>query len=263
MIKRSWITNNDHIFKSFTQWIFQRFLDRQKIFVSGYNLGELKKKIQLHLGLLLLMTVTVCHSYQISDQNTNQNENEWSLFDGKTLDGWEITDFGLQGSVHVEDSSIILERGNGATGITWKGDILLINYEVTLEAMRVEGIDFFCGLTFPVYEDALTLVVGGWGGKVVGLSCIDGFDASDNETCLLQSFQNNRWYTIRLRVTEEAVTAWIDDKKLVDFLLEDHELSLRPEVWLSYPFGIASWRTTAALRNIKIKKIVPDPENKP
>ncbi len=262
-MKRTWIINNDHIFKSFTQQIFQRSWNKQKAFVSGHCFGKMKKRVPLHIGLFLLMTATVCSSNQMIDQNADKNENEWSLFDGKTLDGWEVTDFGLQGPVYVKEGSIILERGNGATGITWKKDIPLINYEVTLEAMRVDGIDFFCGLTFPVYEDALTLVVGGWGGKVIGLSCIDGFDASDNETCILQSFQNNQWYTIRLRVTKEAVTAWIDDKKMVDFLLEDHELSLRSEVLLSYPFGIASWRTTAALRNIRIKEIMPDVQNTP
>ncbi len=209
--------------------------------------------------ILFLIIIFGCHSSQQISQNTNQNEqNEWILFDGETLDGWEITDFGLQGPVYVEEGLIVLERGNGATGITWLGDIPWINYEVTLEAMRMEGIDFFCGLTFPVYESALTLVVGGWGGSVVGLSCIDGFDAADNETFILRSFQNNRWYRIRLRVTEEAVLAWIDDKEMVNFFLDDHELSLRPEVYLSYPFGIASWRTTAALRNIQIKKILSE-----
>jgi len=32
----------------------------------------------------------------------------------------------------------------------------------------------------------------------------------------------------------------------------ENHLSIRPEVELSRPFGIASWRTTAALKNIRI-----------
>jgi len=33
------------------------------------------------------------------------------------------------------------------------------------------------------------------------------------------------------------------------------ELSIRPEVELSRPFGITSWYTTAELRNIRLEKI--------
>jgi hypothetical protein len=50
--------------------------------------------------------------------------------------------------------------------------------------------------------------------------------------------------------------ATIDSVKVVDFIIGDKKLSIRPEVSLSKPFGIASWRTTAALRNIRVKRIV-------
>ena len=63
------------------------------------------------------------------------------------------------------------------------------------------------------------------------------------------------WYHIRLQVTETKIMAWIDDKQVVDFTIDDHKLGIRPEVDLSRPFGIASWNTTAALRNIWLKKL--------
>src|SRR5262249_41529542 len=69
-----------------------------------------------------------------------------TLFDGKTLAGWKITDFAGHGDVTVKDGTIRLETGI-MTGITWSNDLPRINYEITLEAMRVEGSDFFCGLT--------------------------------------------------------------------------------------------------------------------
>jgi hypothetical protein len=97
--------------------------------------------------------------------------------------------------------------------------------------------------------------VGGWGGPVVGLSTIDGVDASENETKMLMSFEKNRWYDIRLEVTSEKISAWIDDENVVDFKIGDHRIGIRPEVSLSRPFGIASWNTTAALRNIRVKKL--------
>lgn len=179
-----------------------------------------------------------------------------SLFDGKSLSGWATPNFGGQGIVRVENSSIILEMGDGCTGITYaRDDFPRIDYEVTLEAMRIDGTDFFCGMTFPVGKDPCTLIVGGWGGTVVGLSSIDGMDASDNSTSMMKKFDKNRWYQIRLRVTKKTIMAWIDGQRIVDFEIDDHKLSIRSEVLLSRPFGITSWNTTAALRNICIKQL--------
>ena len=81
----------------------------------------------------------------------------------------------------MENAKLVLNMGDGATGVTWDGDFDFptMNYEVSLKAMRVNGNDFFCGMTFPVNDDHLTLVVGGWSGTVIGLSCLDGYDASD------------------------------------------------------------------------------------
>ena len=55
------------------------------------------------------------------------------------------------------------------TGITWTNEMPRMGYEISLEAMRVEGSDFFCGLTFPVGKDYLSLIVGGWGGRRGGV----------------------------------------------------------------------------------------------
>src|SRR5437764_399632 len=76
---------------------------------------------------------------------------EWhSLFDGKSLGKWKPSEFATQGSVEVKDGQIILGFGDGCSGITWKDEFPKTNFEIRVEAMRVEGSDFFCGLTFPV-----------------------------------------------------------------------------------------------------------------
>src|SRR6266496_2287508 len=125
---------------------------------------------------------------------------DWvSLFDGKTLTGWTISDFAGTGAVRTDNDRITLESGV-MTGVTWTNDIPRMNFEVELEAMRVSGSDFFCALTFPVATNPCTLVVGGWGGGVVGLSSLDGEDAANNETTKYMNFENGRWYKIRLRV---------------------------------------------------------------
>lgn len=181
------------------------------------------------------------------------------LFDGTSLAGWEVTGFGEHGPVTVRNGAIVLGTGNPMTGITWKGDFPRMNYEVTLEAMRVEGRDFFSTITFPVGDDPCSLVVGGWGGTVVGLSSIEGADASENETSQGMRFENGRWYRIRLRVTDEKIQAWIDDQQVVDFTHVDRLLSIRVEVAPNKPFGIATWRTTGALRNLELREIPAGP----
>lgn len=208
--------------------------------------------------LLVFLTLSACRGGQ-KEQKTGIIEkpaisDSTFIFNGRNLDGWEITNFGPQGPVYVSGDQVILGMGDGCTGITYKKAFPEINYKVTLEAKRVDGIDFFCGMTFPVEKDPCTLIVGGWGGTTVGLSSIDGKDASENETTRLMKFEKDRWYRIGLLVKKNEIKAWIDDSLVVDFKLNGKRLSIRPEVELSKPFGIASWRTTAALRNIKVVK---------
>jgi hypothetical protein len=209
--------------------------------------------------ILIVLSLLSCKDGQKEQKKSQSEITEISdstlIFDGKSLRGWETTNFGPQGPVYVSGGEIILGMGDGCTGITWKRDFPTTNYEVTLDAMRVAGNDFFCGMTFPVVKDPCTLIVGGWGGTTVGLSSIDGMDASENETTTLRKFDKNRWYHIRLVVTGIDIQAWIDSVKVVDFTIGDKELSIRPEVELSKPFGIASWNTTAALRNIRVEQI--------
>jgi hypothetical protein len=189
-----------------------------------------------------------------TEQVVTQKDSTY-LFNGISLDGWEITNFGPQGPVDVSGGEIILGMGDGCTGITWKRDFPEINYKVTLEAKRLSGTDFFCGMTFPVGKDPCSLIVGGWGGTVVGLSSIDNYDASENETTTFMGFEMNRWYNICLEVREDSIKASIDNEPVVRFAIGNKRLSIRPEVDLSKPFGIASWRTTAALRNIRVELI--------
>ena len=181
---------------------------------------------------------------------------EWkALFDGTSLQGWRETPFSGRGKVRVEDGAIVL--GNGAmTGITWTGAFPKSNYEVRLEAMRVNGLDFFAGITFPVHESFCSWINGGWGGVVVGLSSLDGMDASENETSTSRDFENGRWYALRLRVTDSSIQAWIDDEPVIAVSIANREIDLRPgEIDLSKPFGIASYSTTAKLRKLEYRTL--------
>ncbi len=184
---------------------------------------------------------------------------EISLFDGKSLGQWAVTDFGGQGDVYVKDGAIYLEMGNDMTGVNWTGPVVRMNYEITLEAMRVSGSDFFCGLTFPVAENPCSLILGGWGGGVCGLSNIDYYDAANNETTRFISFEDNKWYRVRLRVTPDRIQAWLDDEELVNIETTGRKIDIRAEVDLSQPLGIATWQTTGAIRNIQLQTLPEQP----
>ena len=178
------------------------------------------------------------------------------LFDGKTLAGWQETAFSGRGEVECRSNLLVLNMGDPFTGVNYTNEIPKMNYEVALDAMRATGSDFFCGLTVPVGESWCSLIVGGWGGSLLGISSIDTLDASENETTKFVNFEDGRWYRIRLRITERRIQAWLDGEKMVDVDTTGRRISLRPgEIEMSKPFGIAAWQTTALVREIRIRPV--------
>ena len=178
-----------------------------------------------------------------------------SLFDGKSLAGWKVTQFGGEGEVKVENGQIVLDYGNSLTGITSKRPFPKTNYEIALEARRLAGTDFFCALTFPVGKSHCSLILGGWGGTVVGLSSIDGQDASQNETTQYQRFDDKKWYKVRVQVTPKQIRVWLDGKQIIDQSIVDRKIDTRVEVDLSKPLGIATWETRGAVRKIRYRSL--------
>ena len=210
-----------------------------------------------HTHLLrLLIAVLACLA--AGAQNTRKDSGQsgqWQpLFDGKSLQGWRETPFTGHGAVRSEKGEIILTAGAPMTGITWAGGYPRTNYEIRFEGARLEGGDFFASLTFPFGDSFGTWVAGGWGGDIVGLSSIDGWDASDNETRSYFNFEKGRWYGMRLRVTDDRIEAWIDDKEIVNVNVAGRRIGLRfGEIKLSAPLGFASYNTTGAVRKIEYR----------
>jgi hypothetical protein len=193
--------------------------------------------------------------------------NVWkSLFNGKDLGQWKpVTkyDFKEHGKIEVKDGTLIYHEGQAASGVRWTGEFPKMNYELTLEAQRVKGSDFFCGLTFPFKDNGLTLIMGGWGGGVVGLSCIDGYYAIDNETAQYKEFKNGEWYHVRVRATEKRIDVFLDDEHLIELEPADRKLEVSWEMEPCLPLGLASWYTTGAVRNIRYRLLEDVPAEKP
>ena len=191
---------------------------------------------------------------------TNRPADQWTpLFDGRSLANWKASSFPESKSEpRVEEGMIVLPAGTDLTGVTFTGGALpTTNYEIELQAKRIAGNDFFCGLTFPVADSHASLIVGGWGGELCGISSLNGDDAAHNETGSSRRFEQNRWYLIRVRVTPGRIEAFIDNEQIVDVDVSDRHVGVRWEVEPSRPLGIASWQTTAALRNIRLRHISP------
>lgn len=187
----------------------------------------------------------------------------WSpLFNGKDLDGWKATEFGGEGEVSFEKGHVVIGQGVDLSGITsQRKDLPKTNYEIEFEAQRFNGSDFFVGLTFPVMDSHCSLICGGWGGGVTGLSSIDGMDAVENETTGHFNFENGQWYKIRLKVTPEKIEAWLDGKSLVDVEFTGQRIDVRFEMDLCKPLSFASYQSTAYIRNARIRTLPAAPKS--
>ena len=124
-----------------------------------------------------------------------------------------------------------------------------------MQAMRVEGRDFFAGITFPVGDSFCSLILGGWGGTVIGLSSVNDEDASQNQTSQSMEFEQGRWYNVRIRVTDATIETWLDDRQIIKQDLKGNKITIRVEMEPSLSLGVASYRTKAALRDIRLRRL--------
>ena len=180
-----------------------------------------------------------------------------SLFDGNTLSGWEIVQYGGEGEPYAKNGILVLPMAvNGSmTGVCWVGDSLPVNnYVIYYEARRVEGHDIFAGLSFPYGDTFASLILGGWAGIVNGLSCINGYDASENETTRLFSLKDNEWYPVQLCVTTDSIRATVGSDQVVDMATAGKKIHLRGGLMNS---GLTLWTylSTGEIRNLRIKKL--------
>jgi len=220
-----------------------------------------------------------------ADDETTKDDQKWtSLFDGTTLDGWTVSKLDADKKIEIQDGCIIVGRDDLASGIKYDKPFPKSNYEILYQAKRVKGYDFFGTITFPVKESHCSFITGGWSGYVIGLSSINGYDASENETTAFHDFKDKQWYQFRVRVSDDRITVWCypvgkdgkvieapkDDPKAgdaarkeiekpkVDLALKDKNLSTRLEVTFFKPLGFSTWNTEGHLRDIKYRELTAE-----
>lgn len=197
-------------------------------------------------------TTTASAQLELDDPGADKKEPEvkWiPLLAKDSLEGWEPTNFGGEGSVEIKDGVLMLGRGDPLTGVTSKKkDLPTDKYEMRWKAKRVDGTDFFAGVTFPIGKEHCSFICGGWGGGLVGISSINGNDASENETSSFRDFKNNKWYSFRVRVESKVLKVWIDDEEVVSLDREGKSFSLRAEVLSSRPLGYCAFQSVTEVK---------------
>jgi len=194
-------------------------------------------------------------------------ETEIVLFDGQSLDGWDVigqfpvpaTDgSGAGGSVSLEDGALVLGAGHPLTGAEWTGGAPRMDYEIKFEAKRISGDQDFC-LAFPVHSSACLLQAGGWQNELLGLDELNQLHPPDNMTGQRFELEQDRWYRFVLRVTPKSLAVSVDGEPLIDFPIAGHTFSLDPK-WrnMRIPALGTAWATTAAFRNIRLRTLRKD-----
>jgi hypothetical protein len=185
---------------------------------------------------------------------------EWKLLSAEFASSWKAAGMAEEGFISIKDGEISLQPGQPMTGVrfeAWDSARLpLTRYAIEYEAMRVEGNDFFGTVTFPVHDSHVSLVIGGWGGTLVGISSIDDLDASENATTGNAFFKNNEWHQVRVEVRDDDLRVWIGGKLFVNVSTKGHKLGLRPgDIEKCVPFGFASYATQARIRGVIIRRL--------
>ncbi|MEM9585833.1 MAG: DUF1080 domain-containing protein [Planctomycetota bacterium] len=209
------------------------------------------------ISVVLLLMVGLQVTVASADESANEATKVKATKQGwqPMVKHWRAVDFGGDGPVTIEPTLLTLGYGDPMTGIRWNQPFPKQNFEVRMEARRTDGNDFFCGLTFPVGDGSCSLILGGWGGGVVGLSSIDGADASENPTSDYKQFHNDQWYKIRVRVDHQQIQCWVDEKSIVKQERGDHEFEVRFEMDPTLPIGLANYQCESEFRKLEFRRI--------
>ena len=157
----------------------------------------------------------------------------------------------------VENGQIILEAGKDLTGITWTGEKPPDrNYELDAAGQARRGRGLFCRGHLPCRRLVL-LADSRWVGRH-GRRAVEHQRygrVGERDVAVNRVRRRAAGTTIRLRVTAEKIEAWLDERRIVDVALKGNQIDTRIEMILSQPIGMASWRTKAALRDIRLRRL--------
>lgn len=215
----------------------------------------MKRFLGICLAICVIFGMNVPGAAAADGQATGGQDEGWvDIFNGVDLTGWKVPNFGGEGEVTVDDGIMTIGMGAMVSGVAYTGEFLpRSNFEIEVVARRTMGFDFIAAITFPIGDGFATFINGGWGGGVFGLSCIDGFDASENDTMCLLTTENDVWYTYRVRVTNERVQCFVDGKEVVNRARDASTFSTRFEVEYTRPLGVSNYCSETQVKSIRYR----------
>jgi|GEM_PF-4155081 len=128
----------------------------------------------------------------------------------------------VQGTLLGEQA--VLEFGTDLAGQT---------YRLRSTFVRTSGNDTV-GYTFPVGKSSVSLILGGWGDKFIGLFDIPANETDINATRLNAGLQNNQLYSVQIDVVQVSdekyqIVVHLDGKKIIDWLATPDTIAAQPD----------------------------------
>lgn len=186
----------------------------------------------------------------------------WDLLGAAMVPQWQALTIEGAGKPQIGPGEIVLPEGAPMTAVRFGGweamGLPVVDYAIEYEAMRVAGQDFFGAVTFPIrsLKTCATLVNGGWGGGLVGISNIDEQSANENATRSEHRFVNGQWYRFRLEVRSEEIKGWLDGRLIINASIKARTISLRAgDIEQCAPFGLATYGTTGKVRGLVVEAL--------
>ena len=183
---------------------------------------------------------------------------ELVLFDGTSLDGWQVPESGPRKaeSVRLAGGQATIESSRRAAGMAWKGPLPRQDYELAIEAMRPEpaaGRGAFAYIVFPVAEAECSLVLGTPTGS--GLELVDGQGLLRTGSRFDFTADPARWYKIAIRVTPTRVEVRVDGARVAEVSRTGRQFAV-PSWCVEYkPLGVVAWHSTLAIRSVRVRRL--------
>ena len=70
-------------------------------------------------------------------------------------------------------------------------------------------------------------------------------------------FDNGTWYRFRVRVTDDVIRVWVDDRQIIRVDHKGRQVGTRIETRPSQPLGFATWETGGAVRKVEVRPLTP------
>lgn len=160
------------------------------------------------------------------------------------------------------------KSGNTLKASAANGARIVLNWQPTAE------YDYEVSFTRHNGRDSIALIfvhggrqacyeVDAWGQRLAGIQNINNQDVRQNPTRLTdQALQNGRKYTMRIAVRKEGLTAYLDDKQLVEYKTSGGDLSV-VEPWRipdQKSLGLGVWNSETTFHSIRVKPVGNAPQ---